>query len=394
VCPDWMGPGGEDPPYDDAPAPEPDYGARPAGMRPAGMRPAGMRPAGMRPAGMRPAGMRPAGMRPAGMRPAGMRPAGMRPAGMRDQDDMRDRLDPDEWSADVAELFCSYSAVIRSGARVLLGDFDLMVPAEALQGVPEYLPPPVTTDSSGDAPLTASDAETALEDAADASRASLTTRHLRPRDHELTLRLVVRDRLVRALVEHPEAAWALKEDIARALAVRADQAFLSGDGRALGPKGITTVVDALGSAGGPLGTTRAMLALLRGDGRGHFGNAGWILDPMTLDALTNVVTTNALRPNRNGTSLDSMASGQLLAQDGADGGILLGYPFIVSTAARGRIYFSSDWSEAWIGADPGLVTIQVSADARFNTDETVLRAVAHHDFVVRQPRFFTHASGS
>jgi Phage capsid family len=392
VCPDWTGPGGEGSPYD-APAPEPDFGDRPAGMRPAGMRPAGMRPAGMRPAGMRPAGMRPAGMRPAGMRPAGMRPAGMRPAGMRDDDDMRDRLDPDEWSADIAELFCAYSVVIRSGARLVLGESDLIVPSASLRGVPEYLPPPVETDPDGAAPAALGAARRALGQAAVASSASLTTRRLRPRDNELTLTLEVRDQLVRALVEHPEIAWALKEDIARALALRADEAFLRGPEDARGPNGIATDRNELRPGGGPLETTRAMVAELRGDRRVHFGDAGWILDPSTLDALTNALTRNALDTDDNGTSLDSLASGQLLAHDGADGGVLLGYPFIVSTAAGGRIYFGSDWSEAWIGADPGLVSIQFSTDARFPTDETVLRAVAHHDLVVRRSEFFTHAPG-
>jgi Phage capsid family len=386
VCPDWTGPGGEGSPYD-APAPEQDFGDRPAGMRPAGMRPAGMRPAGMRPAGMRPAGMR-----PAGMRPAGMRPAGMRPAGMRDDDDMPDRLDPDEWSADIAELFCAYSAVIRSGARLLVGKVDLVVPSEALQGVPRYLPPPVASDPSTKASAIIGASAVALETAAKQSRATLTTGRLRPRDHELTVRLVVRDQVVRALVEHPEAAWALKEDIARALAVRADEAFLHGDDRTLGPNGITDAVPQLAAAGpNTLETVRAMVAALRGVEHPYFRNAGWILAPSTLAALTRVLTVDALHDDPEGASLDSMASGQLLAQDGADGGILLGYPFIVSSAARERIFFSSDWSEAWIAADPGLVSIQVSADALFETDETVLRAVAHHDLVVRQPRFFTHA---
>jgi hypothetical protein len=387
VCPDWTGPGGEGSPYD-APAPEPDFGdrpagMRPAGMRPAGMRPAGMRPAGMRPAGMRPAGMRPAGMRPAGMRPAGMRPAGMRPAGMRDDDDMRDRLDPDEWSADVAELFCAYSAVIRSGARLVLGEFDLIVPSESLRGVPEYLPPPVETDPDGEEPATLGAARDALIEAAAASSASLTTRRLRPRDNELTLTLEVRDQLLRGLVEHPEIAWALKEDIARALALRADTAFL---------ERIATPERQHAPGPGPLETTRAMVAALREESRVHFANAGWILDPSTLAALTNVLTRNTLRKNSNGATLDSMASGQLLAPDGADGGVLLGYPFILSTAAGGRIYFSADWSEAWIGADPGLVSIRFSADARFRTEETVLRAVAHHDLLIRRSWFFTHST--
>jgi hypothetical protein len=345
------------------------------------MRPAGMRPAGMRPAGMRPAGMRPAGMRPAGMRPAGMRPAGMRPAGMRDDDDMRDGLDPDEWSADIAELFCSYSAVIRSGARLVLGESDLIVPSESLQGVPDYLPPPVETEPDGAPPAALGVARRMLGVAAAASSTSLTIRRLHPRDNELTLTLEVRDQLVRALVAHPEIAWALKEDIARALAQRADQLFLQR----------ITVTE---RTPGPtlLETTRDMVATLRDETRVHFANAGWILDATTLAALTTVLTRNTLRSNSNGATLDSMASGQLLAYDGADGGVLLGYPFILSAAAGGRIYFSADWSEAWIGADPALVSIQFSADTRFDRDEIVLRAVAHHDLLIRRAWFFTRST--
>jgi Phage capsid family len=395
VSPDWMGPGGEDPPYDE-PAPEPDYGDRPAGMRPggvrpAGMRPAGMRPAGMRPAGMRPAGMRPAGMRPAGMRPAGMRPAGMRPAGMRDDDEFPPGLDPEEWSADVADLFCACSAVIRSGARLVVGHADLLVPSEPLRGAPEYLPRPVTADHDEDVPQRLGAGQRDLRAAAAAADASLATRRLRPRDHELTLRIAVRDQLVRALTEQPEVAWALKEDIARSLALRADHAFLHGDGDD-GPRGIDHVpgVGAQADRASVLETARAMVASLRGDDQRHFASAGWILSAGTLQQLAEVVTRNALVADADGASLDSLGSGQLLGYDGADGGMLLGYPFIVSAAAGAQMYFSSDWREAWVGADPGLVTVRISTDARFQTDETVLRAVAHHDLDIRRPSFFVH----
>lgn len=378
-------------------------GMRPAGMRPAGMRPAGMRPAGMRPAGMRPAGMRPAGMRPAGMRPAGMRPAGMRPAGMRD-DDYEYGLpeafpDANEWSADIAELFCAHSAVIRLGARLVFGDGEILVPDERLQGVPQYLPPPERTDLSPEGADRLQEGLQQLRVTAERSRATVTRRHLRPREHELTVRLVIRDQLIRALVEHSEASWALKEDVARALAQRADEAFLHGPTGGDPPQGITESVDPFTGPGDLLQIVRGMVAKLRREEQARFGSAGWVLHPTTLAALTQIVTANATKIAASGTTLDALGSGQLLAYDGSDGGLLLGYPFVVSAAAaegsegqerRIRIYFSSDWSEAWIGAEPGLLTVHVSADARFQTDETVLRAVARHDFLVRTPSCFTY----
>ena len=97
-------------------------------------------------------------------------------------------------------------------------------------------------------------------------------------------------------------------------------------------------------------------------------------------------------PRVEGTRADTT---RLLAYDGRDGGTLLGYRFLVSAAAMdggvNRMYFSSDWTEAWVAADRELVTIDVSTDAHFETDETVVRAVMHHDFAVRRPEFFVFA---
>src|SRR3954453_9096242 len=67
-------------------------------------RPVGTRPVGTRPVGTRPVGTRPVGTRPVGTRPVGTRPVGTRPAG---------GLDPEEWSADVSDLFRSKSAILQ-----------------------------------------------------------------------------------------------------------------------------------------------------------------------------------------------------------------------------------------------------------------------------------------
>ncbi len=394
---DWMGPDDGDNEDDEGTGARPagmrPAGMRPAGMRPAGMRPAGMRPAGMRPAGMRPAGMRPAGMRPAGMRPAGMRPAGMRPAGMRPggppDEPPDDWLDPDEWSADLADLVCDRSALIRLGARLVCGDDEINVPV--LGGAaPGYLAQPEAMPD--DAPRLAANVQK--------PEARVSFRRLRPRDHELAVKVVLPNRIASDVVADPDLVWALKDDLARALVLAADRAFLHGRTGGPGPVGIANTA--------PLPATRAtgpdLLQLVRGMVRdvragivADFRSPGWVLDPRTLGALSTLKTDDGLAGVGAGPAgtLDAGVV-RLVVQDGADGGSLLGYPFVVSRAARvedygqTRIFFASDWSEAWIGVRSDLVAVDVSTEANFQTDETVIRAVMHHDFAVRRPGGFVY----
>jgi HK97 family phage major capsid protein len=403
VCADWRGPSDDD--YADAverpvgmrPVGMRPVGMRPVGMRPVGMRPVGMRPVGMRPVGMRPVGMRPVGMRPVGMRPVGMRPVGMRPVGMRDDGTEEDAvgggyLDPAEWAADIAMLFCDASAVLRLGARLVVGSSDLPVPARSVFDIARYLPEPVLADDAAAQPDAASMREAADEVAAQLTQSEtrMFFRRLRPRTHELSVQVVMRNRLVTSMVERPDVAWAVKQDLAGALALRADQGFLHGDAADRGPLGITR----RGGESCPvaadddlLATARKMLRQVR-LGRRRFANPGWILHPATLDQVSQDL---AAKPPND--------AGHLLTYDGADGGTLLGYPYVVSAAAEDtsaddhqiRIYFSSDWSEAWIGCEDPLATVDVTPNVRMATDETVVRAVARHDFTLRIPPCFVYS---
>jgi HK97 family phage major capsid protein len=368
-------------------------GMRPAGMRPAGMRPAGMRPAGMRPAGMRPAGMRPAGMRPAGMRPAGMRPAGMRPAGMRPfEDSSEGYLDPDEWAADIATLFCESSAVLRLGANLTFGLTELPYPSPPVLGVARYLPEPRSgegIDDAADGAVAAADSK-AVADVSKESATQLSYRRLKPRAHELIVQIAVRNRLVRTIVQHPEVAWTLKQDIASALAFRADQGFLHGDGAQHGPHGIACIGRTLDQApaANALETAREMVSKLRSRSR-RFSSPGWILHPMTLEELGIVLKDHAAKND----------AGQLLTYDGADGGTLLGYPYIVSAATQegipdksGSMVLGSDWTEAWVAVEDPLMTVDIAPDIRLESDETLIRAVTLHDFALRAPATFVHTA--
>ena len=218
------------------------------------------------------------------------------------------------------------------------------------------------------------------------ARVSAGQRILRPSEHELTVQIVVRNSLIRAVERHPDVAEALKQDIARALVFAADSAFLHGDGNQSTPEGITAFAQGLRiDSTDPLEVARAILWHLRVNAPKRFESPGWILDPATLDALTRLEVP--------GTDTRTLDDTRLLELDGLDGGMLLGYPFVVSRAATegdvSRIYFSSDWTEAWIGAGSDLVTVDMSSEADFAEDSTIVKAVMNHDFVVRRPGLFT-----
>lgn len=390
---DWTGSRSEDP-GDDCSSDRP-YGPRPYGPRPYGPRPYGPRPYGPRPYG--PQSDRPAPM-PYGPRseqprpvtpPYGPRPYGPRPYGPRG-DEGPTYLDPDEWAADIATLFCESSAVLRLGANLTFGLTELPYPSPPVLGVARYLPEPRSGEGSDDAAdrAIAAKGSEAVAEVSKESATQLSHRRLRPRAYELIIQIAVRNRLVRTIVQHPEVAWTLKQDIASALAFRADQGFLHGDGAQHGPHGIACIGRTLDQAPGAnaLETAREMVSKLRSRSR-LFSNPGWILHPMTLDELGIVLKDHAAKND----------AGQLLTYDGADGGTLLGYPYIVSAATQegtpddsGSMVFGSDWTEAWVAVEDPLVTVDVARDIRLESDETLIRAVTLHDFALRAPATFVH----
>jgi Phage capsid family len=333
---------------DDGGGPEEDeslerpYGARPYGARPYGARPYGARPYGARPYGARPSGARPYGARPYGARPYGARPYGARPYGARPGRG-GELLDPEEWTADLTSLLCEFSAVIRLGATVVSGEYELRVGS-------------LDAGKLGEQPL-------------------------RPRDNPVRLNLPVPNRLVRDLAASPELADGLKADLAAALASGVDRNVLAAIG---GP--VT-----LPSSPNPLSAARAVVSAARAAPRAPlFRNPGWILSLGSLDKLTKLKTVDCLTESAasEARSLDSF---ELLRLDGAGGGLFLGFPFATSEAAGTRIYLAADWREAWIGVDRTLVTVDTSAAADFPTDMTSIRASMSYDFALRRPQAFMWA---
>lgn len=351
---------------------EDEFADRPIGARPIGARPIGARPIGARPIGARPIGARPIGARPIGARPIGARPIGARPIGARQWAAASGgaAFDPDEWGADIGELLCERSAVMRLGATVVFGTDELQVP--------------VSNPAVGfRAPGKAGQAPGATPPAV-----------LRPGDWGLEASVSLPVRAWPGLESNADLAFSVKVDLAEALALGADQAFLRG-AVVGGPGGIGDQVARTGPANGGgqrLQRLRDLAAAVRAALPAR--NAGWILHPGVLDDLARFLTRDGVTQSAQGRGVDTF---QLLRPDGADGGTLLGFPFLTSAAAsdgnRRLVYCAADWQEAWIGLDPYLVTVGVrgagaGAAAAAGPEEVVITASMPLDFTLRQPAAF------
>lgn len=357
------------------------YGTRPYGTRPYGTRPYGTRPYGTRPYGTRPYGTRPYGTRPYGTRPYGTRPYGTRPYGARPYvDDVLGggQFDPGEWGAEIAELVCERSAVIRLGATLMFADDELQVPVSNTAA--GFRAPGAAGPVPGVTPSIA----------------------LRPGDWRLEASVTVPIRLFHGLAASPDLASTLKVDLAEALALWADQAFLLEQAAVGGPEGISDLVAGTPPAAGGGQLLQRLRNMASGVRAVHpVRNPGWILHPRALDDIAEFLTRNGvLGAPAQGRAVDTFP---LLKYDGADGGILLGFPFVTSAAAlrgnRRRVYFSADWEEAWIGLDPYFVTVAVpgasaAAGAPAASGDVVITASMPLDFILRRaPAFAWTVSG-
>jgi HK97 family phage major capsid protein len=365
VGPDARDLGDGDVSVDDGLAERP-YGTKPYGTKPYGTKPYGTKPYGTKPYGTKPYGTKPYGTKPYGTKPYGTKPYG----GSRDGNG---GLDPDAWSADVAELVCDRSAVIRLGATIVACDYEVQLPVFDVEA--KYIeinegrdPKPIKEKIQLD-----------------------------PRRFALDARVAVPNRRVPDIAENPELADAIKVDLADALALRADRAFLRGPGGGTEPRGIDGRAGELEKNGATVLALARAIATAARTREVPLRNPGWILAATTLDELTRLVTPDGLSvPDpQDGRTLDTYS---LLRLDGADGGMFLGFPFIASAAAVAqqdpkdpRIFFSADWQDAWIGIDRELVTVDISAEAAVRTDETVIRASMYHDFTLRRTEAFVWA---
>lgn len=190
----------------------------------------------------------------------------------------------------------------------------------------------------------------------------------------------------------PQADAVVRDDLVRGLAVSEDAAFLRGDGTGGSPKGlrywaasgnlIAASTFSLANVATDLGGL--MLALMNNNVPP--GRWAWIFAPRTWKALYTVQTT----------------TGDFAFRDEMGRGTFYGFPFAMTTAVPVNLTVgaNSDCSEIYLVnfddmaiADSQRLIIDASSEAAyhngssvvasFSLDQTVIRAIAEHDFAAR-----------
>ena len=198
---------------------------------------------------------------------------------------------------------------------------------------------------------------------------------LSPRRWKLEAWAVVPDALYRYLGANPELAQALKSDLADSLARDADAKFLG------------ELPRRDGAAESLLETVLDIVTEIRGKADVDFRSPGWILNPATLDKLTR-------SGEPGGDAARTLDTFRLLTLDGADGGTLVGLPFVTSGAAtKPEIYFAADWGDAWVAVRGTPVTIDTPVEPSV-VGAVVIRASMNVGFALRRKDGFAWANDS
>lgn len=236
-----------------------------------------------------------------------------------------------------------------------------------------------------------------------ATKSELTTGNLQLTFKKLVGLVPVSNDLLR--YSQPSADTIIRNDVVRALQSREDQAFVRGDGTSGTPKGLRYALNLASNllmvtAGGVslantttdlgrliLALENANIPLMRG---------GWILGPRAKHYLMTVQNT----------------SGFFVYRDEMLRGTLWGFPFASTTTIptnltdnggtdESEVYFG-DFDEAIIGEAANLI-VDASQEAAyydgtevvsaFSKDQTVVRAIAEHDFALRRDTSFAVLRG-
>jgi HK97 family phage major capsid protein len=278
-------------------------------------------------------------------------------------------LVPEQYSAEIIPLRRAMTVVRSSGPRTV----------------------PLPTGTLNLPKITAGASGSYIGENVNAPKSQQTLGNVKLTTKKLAVLVPVSNDLVR--MANPAADGMVRDDIVRALAVTEDLAFLRGDGTNGSPKGIrywAPTANISASAGTTLANIstdlgQAMVTLMNGNIPQI--NWRWIFAPRTYKALFTVQNTNGFYVFQNEMAINKT---------------LWGYPFSVTTNVPITLTLgaNSDTSEvALVNFDDMTIgdnltlTIDVSQDAAYNdgsgvvpafqADQTVIRAIAEHDFAAR-----------
>jgi hypothetical protein len=207
-----------------------------------------------------------------------------------------------------------------------------------------------------------------------------------PRSHVLEAMVAVPDAVTDRIADQRELGDAVMVDLGEALSSEADKTFLNNLADDVSKDKDRVAV----TKGDLLERLVAVIDTLRAKGL-PFRTPGWILNPETLDRVARIRTTEGTKDDR-GPAARSLTELGLVRLVSAGEGMLLGFPYVTSAVAtngagKARIYFGSDWPEAYVGVDPCFVMVDVPG-APGVPDHTVIRASMPVDFALRRPKAF------
>lgn len=188
----------------------------------------------------------------------------------------------------------------------------------------------------------------------------------------------------------PQTDVVIRDDLISALAQRQDLAFIRNDGTEDTPRGLKNWVTTANSLSAQSSTTLAkttqdlgsmILALMNGNVR--MLRPGWLMAPRTMVYLATVRDSNG-----NFAFRDEVLAGKLW---GYPIGVTTQIPINLGSGSDSELYFA-DFADVVIGDAMG-IQLDASSEAAyydgttvvaaFSKDQTVIRAIAEHDFGMR-----------
>ncbi len=282
-------------------------------------------------------------------------------------------LVPQEFSREIIEMLMSQAVVRRSGATVLPMNSNVL-----------------------NIPRLASGAQaTYIGENTNIVKTEPTFEQIQLSAKKLAALVPISNDLIRD--SSPAADAVVRNDLVNALALREDLAFLRDDGTSNKPKGILNWVNASNkfNANATINTANVIADLGKARRLVIASNARMVRPCWYISARTEGFLMTLTDANSNFVFRSEMIQGKLL-----------GYPYFVSTQIpenlgagtnESEVYFG-DAVDAVIGENEQLI-VDVSTEAAyhdgtnvvaaFSLDQTVIRAIARHDFALRHDKSYS-----
>ncbi len=280
---------------------------------------------------------------------------------------------PPEYSQEIIELLAAQAVVRRAGARVL----------------------PMNSNVLNIPRVTGGATSTYIGENQNIAKSEQTFGQLTLTAKKLATLVPISNDLIRDA--SPAADAIVRDDIVQSMALREDLGFIRDDGTQNKPRGIRywTAAANVFSANATINAANVIADLGKAIRLVRASNAKMLRCAWIMSARTEFYLLTLLDANSNFIFRPEMLAGRLL-----------GFPYFVSTQVPENLgsgtneteVFFGDFADAVIGENESLV-VDVSTEAAyydgssvvaaFSLDQTVIRAIARHDFALRHDTSFS-----